>query len=309
MGSRANYWIVEKGQKDLFYAHTGAQHIEQDFFFGPEVAINHIRSLKPADEPLDDVWCEGAAVIDLDESELLLFGGELIWHETDLRNLWLDLLSISWPDWKVCWARYGIVSIGDRLNIPREQILNAKKELAILSLRTLPVVKPDKPGIFSIVSIMESDGSISDFLAATLPENLLSEGPEPFLAYLTRCPSPQNNDQIERATGQVFVDIDKSIVYANLSRFGAVDYATQEALQARWPGWTIHGHNQGLPYHWQLTDRDPKVWERPVDELLQELRSRVSCEKSTLVLPAADRRQRFDAIVERWRSPVQSSCQ
>jgi hypothetical protein len=129
MGSRANYWIIEKGQKTLFYAHTGAQHIEVDFLFGPEVAVNQIRSLKLIDEPLDDVWCEGAAVIDLDEPTLLLFGGELIWHETDLRELWLELLAISWPAWKVSWAKYGIVSVADHLNIPRDQILSSKKRI------------------------------------------------------------------------------------------------------------------------------------------------------------------------------------
>ena len=186
--------------------------------------------------------------------------------------------------------------------------MSSKKELARLSLKTLPILNPAKPGIYSIVSVRESDNTISDLLATTLPENLLSDGPEPFFAYLADCPWPQNNEQIEGALRQIFVDKDKSNIEANLSRFGAVDYSTEKALQERWPDWTIHGHNQGLAYHWQLTGRDPKVWKRPVDELLQELRSRVSHEKSTLPLAAADRKQRFDAIVERWRSEVSSNC-
>jgi hypothetical protein len=68
---------------------------------------------------LDDVWCEGAALMDIDNKVLLLFGGEDIKFDPPLRRVYLQLLRSAWSGWGIRWAFEGVVDIADYLGLDR----------------------------------------------------------------------------------------------------------------------------------------------------------------------------------------------
>jgi hypothetical protein len=65
MGQRANLLIIESGRGTLYYDHWCANRLDDELFWGPEEALHFIRQRDPigADGWLDEVWCEGAAVV------------------------------------------------------------------------------------------------------------------------------------------------------------------------------------------------------------------------------------------------------
>lgn len=124
MGSRVNFVIIEQGQWELFYDHWAATHIHIDLFWGPDAAIEYIRQIPPADPQndwLDDIWCEGAALLDLDHKVLIWFGhfGN---HAYELRAYHL-LLQQAWPGWRIHKAFEGVATIARYLNLPLEPFL------------------------------------------------------------------------------------------------------------------------------------------------------------------------------------------
>lgn len=137
MGQRANLLIVEGGQYQLFYSHWCANTLPRDLFWGPKYAVQFIRQQRAVDQEsgwLDDVWAEGAAVVDLDRQVLLLFGGEDILYDVPLRRVYLDCLGRVWKDWEVRWAHEGIVAIADYVGVPKTKVLSAEKDGAVCSL-------------------------------------------------------------------------------------------------------------------------------------------------------------------------------
>lgn len=124
MGQRANLLIVEAGRRTLYYDHWCANRLDEELFWGPEEALHFIRQLESSsseDEWLDERWCEGAAVVDVDRHILLFFGGEDILYDARERRVLLDLLRRQWDGWEVRWAPEGIMSIADYFDLPRSQ--------------------------------------------------------------------------------------------------------------------------------------------------------------------------------------------
>ena len=60
MGHRANYTILAGGGSELYVSHWGANRVDRDFFWGPEVALDFVRQQRPAEAWMNDVWCEGS---------------------------------------------------------------------------------------------------------------------------------------------------------------------------------------------------------------------------------------------------------
>ena len=96
MGRRANYFLIEAGKVDVRFANWGGPSLPRDLFFGPEVAAALFRAHEPATHLLDEVFCEGAALLD--------FG----WHLIDdpvVRAHHEALLREAYQGWTVL-ARY-----------------------------------------------------------------------------------------------------------------------------------------------------------------------------------------------------------
>lgn len=107
MGQRANLVIVRRGDWRLYYDHWCANRLDIELFWGPRLAAELIEQRAPLDDRqgwLDEVWCEGAAVLDEDRQVLLWFGGEDVLYDIPLRRAFLELMRCQWPGWEVRWG-------------------------------------------------------------------------------------------------------------------------------------------------------------------------------------------------------------
>ncbi|MBX7220253.1 MAG: hypothetical protein K1Y36_09940 [Blastocatellia bacterium] len=126
MGQRANLVIVQQHNWHLYYDHWCANRLDIELFWGPRLARKFIEQRKPLpnhQDWLDEVWCEGAVVLDEDRKILLWYGGEDIKYDIPLRRAFLNLMKNQWPDWSIRWATGGIVEIGAYVGIPEELFL------------------------------------------------------------------------------------------------------------------------------------------------------------------------------------------
>ena len=125
MGQRANLILVENQQYTLYYDHWCANSLDQYLFWGPEKAVAFIKGHEKQGEEwwLDDVWCEGGAVIDLDKRLLLWFGGEDISYEIPLRRVLLELMETNWEGWEIRWAYEGVADLVDYVGYDRQKVI------------------------------------------------------------------------------------------------------------------------------------------------------------------------------------------
>ncbi|MCA9098170.1 MAG: hypothetical protein KDA36_07285, partial [Planctomycetaceae bacterium] len=131
MGHRANLIIIENHEWSLYYSHWCANTITSDLFWGPQHAVNFTRKQSEVDESgwLDDIWAEGAAVIDCDHRVLLLYGGEDILYDVPLRRIYLEMLRRVWSEWDIRWACEGIAEIADYVEYHRSKVLSTDEDM------------------------------------------------------------------------------------------------------------------------------------------------------------------------------------
>src|SRR5262245_61366966 len=114
MGHRANYVVRDGGRVELYYSHWGALQLLRDVFWGEDIAVPMMRECRGAEHLMDEVWCEGAALVDRDARRLLLFGVEV---PGDDRVAFLELFPLTWPGWSVEYATGGICQIAEAVGL------------------------------------------------------------------------------------------------------------------------------------------------------------------------------------------------
>jgi hypothetical protein len=130
MGQRANLVIVRQKNWNLYYDHWCANRLDIELFWGPRLAADFIEQIEPLSDRndwLDEVWCEGAVVLDEDRKVLVWYGGEDILYDIPHRRAFLDLMKCQWQDWDIRWATGGIVEIGAYVGLPADRFLVDKK--------------------------------------------------------------------------------------------------------------------------------------------------------------------------------------
>ncbi|MCX5210407.1 hypothetical protein OG689_14090 [Kitasatospora sp. NBC_00240] len=125
MGSRANYVVVEGGDWTLHRSHWGAGRVATDLAHGPAAATRCFRANSRVDDALrtdpdgwlDDVWCEGAALVDHDRRMLLWYCDE--WDGWARYAAQRAVLARTWPGWEIRWASDGLGDLHDHLGLGR----------------------------------------------------------------------------------------------------------------------------------------------------------------------------------------------
>ncbi len=123
MGARAHYIIVENGVLDDYYSHWGDNSLSRDIFWGPQSTVEHLRNLDPGQRWNDDVWDVGAVLIDCDSRVLLFFGGVDLPYDAPQRNLYLRMLSVTWPNWTIRWAERAMLDLVEYLKLDPTSLL------------------------------------------------------------------------------------------------------------------------------------------------------------------------------------------
>ncbi|QLY29348.1 hypothetical protein H0264_29345 [Nocardia huaxiensis] len=124
MGHRANFVLIDESGPRLFYSHWAANTVYSVVVAGPAAATRFAMVQRPCDirtEWLDDVWCEGGAVIDHTTRTLTYFGDGLAF-ELPTKQVFADLLPSMWPGWTVRWAYDGIGDLAAAAGFERDMV-------------------------------------------------------------------------------------------------------------------------------------------------------------------------------------------
>ena len=116
MGARAQYVVVEDGAWQRYYSHWGANRLAGDLLPGPAAATRCFRAAQETGEWLDDVWCEGAALVDHDRRVLLWYAFEDGWAEHQAHRA---VLERTWSGWDIRFAYDGVGDLTDHLGLGR----------------------------------------------------------------------------------------------------------------------------------------------------------------------------------------------
>ncbi|MDB4963352.1 MAG: hypothetical protein JWP01_3351 [Myxococcales bacterium] len=136
----------------------------------PVHAINFIRAQSVEHGWLDEVWCEGGALVDLRRHELLFFGGEDIRYDPMRHRLMLALMHRTWPGWSVRWAFEGLGDLVDHLGIERD---------VVRSGRDRELVDPDRfeeshDRVFGVFSVHHPDGRVTLYTSIVAAPSLFN---------------------------------------------------------------------------------------------------------------------------------------
>jgi hypothetical protein len=110
VGHRANYIVIESGKQALYFSNWGALNLAHDIFFGPETTVPFLRTHLAKDTLLDEVYCEGAALLDLDHKRLIFFSWHVFSDPLIIRH-YTTLLQKGYPGWNIQYASEGIIEI------------------------------------------------------------------------------------------------------------------------------------------------------------------------------------------------------
>lgn len=274
MGQRASYAVVDGESITLYYSHWGANCIPEHLLAGPDGALAYIRNLAITDTLLNDVWAEGAVLLDCDRHCLLFWGGEDIAVAPHLRRGLLPILRLLWPGWSVAWATYGIVDIARGIRVDAAAVLNSDSER--LDPLTVDQLREDHPERQSAaITIRYRDGRVTDHLFAY--SDPASVGP----ALLEVCAAhrpitlPREDTGFSAVEGPAYIEEGAFIDIAERAMWlwsaETVDPRQPKAIARRWPGWKVFAHNDGLARQVALSGRDPRTVMMPDTEVIQQL--------------------------------------
>lgn len=226
---RANYVLAQNGSWRLFYSHWAATTVELDLLGGPNAGTRFVAGQKeqPRDGSgwLDDVWCEGAALIDHDRKVLLYFTvhfdhavQQLAAHST-LRRMW--------PGWDVRWAYDGLGDIVAHLGLDRAMIRASEPEPG------LTAAADDYMECEYVLTVRDAHGVTGYALdSGEDGTDLLDLGPDA----LHSLPANARADSVDRLPNSG-VHLDLVERTAGFWTFRTLEGAF-ERVHDRWPGWT-----------------------------------------------------------------------
>jgi hypothetical protein len=312
MGQRANLVVIQDGVWRLYYDHWCANRLDVELFWGPELARQFIEQRAPKEQGptprsagfrgpvhprnrewlLDEVWCEGAAVLDLDERVLLFFGGEDLMRDAPLRRAYLHLMRENWAPWQIRWAHEGVAAIGDYIGVARDDLIKAHDFDPDESFRVLTEFPEDN---LTLMTTMK-DG-VASARRIYGDAEALEQGPEGLIVLDEIEGVSSLVWENEMPTGGVHVDFDS----ATVSFWWAEDTpAIEERIGAAWPGWNIDWLRDEFERQLALCGLDVRLPERSLVELQTEVlgRMRRLCVHDGDANPARELHARFGAAAE-----------
>lgn len=236
MGHRAAYVVAWSDHYELFYSHWGANVIEADLFWGPERALEFVRSQEISGEWLDERWCEGGACLTPEAQHLIFFGGEDIRHDPFLRVTVMALMQETWRGWTLEWAHRGILDLA-RVAGEDEAVVVARSgpNTSRPTSQAPRLVQPGKPWSETVLDV---DGQL--FSLENPIEVVLRGGPR-FLDKLARRPPALVLDEYPPRGGAVIRIKERSLDFWYTSPLAD----TRIELAPIWPGWTLQ-HREEL---------------------------------------------------------------
>lgn len=233
MGDRANYAILGEGSYQLFYSRFGAVTLLQDLAGGPAAVFDFVRNQEPAEHWLDDIWCEGAALIDTVNKILLYFS----WHHDGVADRARRLADIenAWPGWTARWAFGGVEDVVAHLGIDRQLVRTQRESIESVS----GPVEEYPQDATCVLTIRGIDGELRGYSVYHEFCEPLWVGPKLLDLVASLAPVPGRGVLSHDDTGPdlgVHLDVAKREVgFWTAATF----MGTLDDLAARWPGWRL----------------------------------------------------------------------
>lgn len=226
MGHRA-FFVVKHNENRLIYSNKwGGQSVERDLLYGPDYSLAYLKHQKETDGWMNEVWCEGGAVVDCDRNLLTLFGGEDTFFDPYLREASLGLLRRSWQPWRVHWAHRRVRDLAAAAEVDESVVLVAAQKRK-LGPPSCALENQKWCG-----SLLEIDGE--KYTLAEPQESWLCLGEELFSA-LPASPKPATLPCGFPSSGVKITTHTKNLQYWNL-RGGT---RLEDRVGAAWPGYTV----------------------------------------------------------------------
>ncbi|MFJ4626619.1 hypothetical protein [Streptomyces sp. NPDC088847] len=240
MGARAQYVVVENGTWQRYYSHWAANRVADDLLPGPAAATRCFRANREIDEWLDDVWCEGAALVDHDRRVLLWFAYVDSWADHLAARA---VLARTWPGWDVRFAHDGLGDLTHHLGIGRD-LTRSPGWFETFEPSGFPYTEYAEPS--SVVSLRLPDGSVRAWGSDWEPIDHLAGGPRLIDLIVASPPTPTLTDMPDGG-----VHFDPQTRTVSLWAVGTVAGIHDWPLP-RWENWTLdfrgddHTHQAGL---------------------------------------------------------------
>lgn len=173
MGHRANYIYINNKQIEIRFSSWGAQgdHVFNLLNEGVEKVIDFILNETHKDTVLmDDIWMEGAVLVDEDRKYALFWGGSTETLE-NIHNFYRNMKELrdKWEGWKLEYSYNGIESFYKYLKLPPPILMDVKYRRfnsGINSLYSDIVIW--KQSINSFLTIDDGSGKKHKFLGFSL---------------------------------------------------------------------------------------------------------------------------------------------
>ncbi|NUP05742.1 MAG: hypothetical protein HOW73_06745 [Polyangiaceae bacterium] len=264
MGQRANLVIVRDGEWKLFYDHWCANRLDVELFWGPELAVEFIEQRKHVEDRfgwLDEVWCEGGAVLDEDTRVLTWFGGEEVAFDVPLRRALFELMANQWPGWQLRWATGGIAELGACVGLPAERFLTEREPDGAFTLLTEYPEDND-----TLLTVRQDGRTLVAQICGEVDGLAAGSGLLPQLLAFPRTASLRWRGDMP--TGGVHIDVEERGLYYWLANPVC---AIERRVQAAWPGWTTECLQDRFEVHLGLARADVHLPDRPPRELYRSL--------------------------------------
>ncbi|GAA1251351.1 hypothetical protein GCM10009665_47540 [Kitasatospora nipponensis] len=230
MADRANFVVVrESGEFELYLSRFGAVGIDLDLLAGPAAVLSMVRGLRVDDWWLDDVLCQGAALIDLGRRVLMFFAWEGPSTVMRHRAATLELLRAAWAGWEVRWTYDGPAELRTYLGLDPERVRERRLGPAVGSL-----LEPGDEELADpepMVAVVTA-GAAGCYLVAHTGDHPIREG----AALLDRLAGgPQHG--VCRVPAEAGMHVDPLRRRIGWWTLGASAEAYE--MPRRWPGWTV----------------------------------------------------------------------
>ncbi|MFF7459234.1 hypothetical protein [Kitasatospora sp. NPDC008115] len=230
MADRANFVVVRgSGEYELYLSRFGAVGIDLDLLVGPAGTLAMVRRLSADDRWLDDVFCQGAALLDLGRKVLLLFAWEGPSVGLRHRAATLELLRQAWAGWEVRWAYDGNADLRTYLGLDPEHVRDRDGGTSAGAL-----LEPDDEGLAEPdpMAAVVTVGSDRCFVVATAGDHPVREGS----ALLDRLVGAPEHG-VCRVAAEAGVHVDPLRRRVGWWVLGSAAEAYE--MPRRWPGWTV----------------------------------------------------------------------
>jgi hypothetical protein len=211
-----------------------------------------IENCEPAESWLDEVWCQGAVLMDCDHKHLLFFGGGALEHSLPLRRVYLQMLAHFWPGWELQWAHNGLLDLARYVGVDSGKIVVSDGDYEtspkLGRLRSLRRRSAGEPGVW--FTVRDANGRLADNYFKDVMQSLLLAGPVLLDRFPRRVIDPIPPE--DRVKGGAWIDVfQKELIFWRAESVPELD----RRFGAKWPGWSVRRQTQGWRTQLDLSGR------------------------------------------------------